>query len=418
MVDSPNIVFVLPDQLAARWTSVDGHPIVKTPRLEEFAKTATNFTQAYSTSPLCTPYRGCLFTGLYPAQTGVLDNGDMLPTRLPTIATHLNESGYNTYYYGKWHLSGQPYTGYRQVPRGRQGGFQHFVGWECGTGPGRYERKVWGRKPKGKLLQGHETDGLTDLVIEGLSEGLPEPFCLFISYHAPHAPSEPPQEYLDLYQGQDLLHEPNVVDPSKRFKAFGQNLDVQAFREHYFGDITHVDAAFGRLLDKIDALSLADRTAIVFTSDHGEMAGSHGKYKKRVMFDESARVPLLIRLPGQQQASTTDYPVSTIDLLPTLLDVAEVEVPPDGPGQSMVPAMRGEDVQTRPVFLDFNTRLCVVDRKMKLVMQKKRRKPTELYNLVEDPYELNNLLDVDDYQAEVDRLTRLLRRWLRQVEPV
>jgi choline-sulfatase len=156
MTDRPNILFMFPDQLSARWLPCYGNPVVYAPNLERFAAQSVQFNRAYTNSPLCTPYRACLFTGQYPSQTGVTENGMCLPFDQTTIAHHLNKAGYDTHYVGKWHLSGEPQEN-RWVPPKQRGGFQHFIGWESHH-VDHNAGLIWYDDPDfAKELSGHET---------------------------------------------------------------------------------------------------------------------------------------------------------------------------------------------------------------------------------------------------------------------
>jgi arylsulfatase A-like enzyme len=182
------------------------------PIWSRFAEGAVAFDHAYTTTPLCTPYRACLLTGKYPSQTGVRHNGERLPAGCRTLADELNEAGYDTRYIGKWHLSGEPH-GNRYVPPGQRGGFRHFIGWESHH-VDHYKGLIWRDDPDTPIaLTGHETDGLTDIVCEELRKvsSSETPFFMAVSYQAPHAPSSPPEPYYRLYddtaaQGPENTH--------------------------------------------------------------------------------------------------------------------------------------------------------------------------------------------------------------------
>ena len=310
MPSKPNIVFVLADQLGTRWLPLHGHPLVSAPQLDDFARESAVFDRAITTSPVCTPYRGCLLSGLYPTQTGVLENGQAYPAGLPSIADRLNDLGYATHYVGKWHLSGAPQAN-RWVPPARRAGFQNFIGWESHH-VDHHAGLIWRDDPDcATEMAGHETDALTDIALEQLRDcaQADAPFFLMISYQAPHPPCSPPPEYLAPYEDQDLPLEPNA-DASAWFKheAWKADYDVQRFRQLYFGEISQLDAAFGRLLAELEALELRDSTVLVFTSDHGEMAGAHGRFGKGLMYEEALHVPLVIRGPGQSSGRPQQMP--------------------------------------------------------------------------------------------------------------
>lgn len=408
----PNLLFVFADQLGARWTSLDGHPLLQTPQLQALARESTVFTQACSSSPLCTPWRACLLTGRWPSQSGVTRNGQALPPGLPTLAQRLNGAGYHTAWLGKWHLGGAPQRERAVLPEER-GGFQRFAGWESHH-VDHWQGRYWTDDSDGaRTLAGHETDSLTAIAQEWLPR-LPQPFCLFVSYQAPHPPCSPPPEYLARYAGRDLMVEPNV-DPAAwyRMPNWDADYDLQTFRERYYGEITQLDAALARLLATLERSGLADSTAFFFTSDHGEMNGAHGQFSKGVMYDESLRVPLLVRLPGQRRGQCCGTAVGTVDFLPTLLELAGADPDPEAPGRSLLPALRGETLPERPLFSECGDLLCALADGWKLVAQREPLQPLQLFNVRRDPWELDDMLKQEPGRAR--EMLALLEGWLEQV---
>ena len=411
----PNLLFLLADQLSARWTALDGHPLVHTPRLTALARESTLFTQACSSSPLCTPWRACLLTGRWPSQTGVTRNGQALPRDCVTLAQRLNAAGYHTAWLGKWHLGGAPQAERRVLPEER-GGFRRFAGWESHH-VDHWRGRLWtDAAPGPQALAGHETDGLAALAQDWLPQ-LPQPFCLFVSFQAPHPPCAPPEQYRARYAGRELFCEPNV-DPAAWYHQpqWDADYDLQTFRERYYGEITQLDAACGRLLDALATSGLADNTAVLFTSDHGEMNGAHGLFSKGLMYDESLRVPLLLRLPRQRAARSCATPVGTVDLLPTLLELAGAEPDPDAPGRSLLPALRGATLPPRPLFSECGAWLCALAAGWKLVARREPLQPLQLFDLQNDPWELENLLPQQPERAA--HLLALLVAWRAEVGDV
>lgn len=409
----PNLLFLLADQLGARWTAVDGHPLVQTPRLQALARESTVFSMACSSSPLCTPWRACLLSGRWPSQSGVTRNGQALPAGLPTLAQRLNAAGYHTAWLGKWHLGGAPQANRRVLPDER-GGFQRFAGWESHH-VDHWRGRLWSDDtPEAQALAGHETDGLCALAQEWLPQ-LPQPFCLFVSFQAPHPPCAPPAAYQARYAGRALVCEPNV-EPAAWYHqpAWDADYDLQTFRERYYGEITQLDAACGRLLDSLATGGLAARTAVLFTSDHGEMNGAQGRFGKGLMYDESLRVPLLLRLPGQTEARRCATPVGTVDLQPTLLELAGAAPDRAAPGRSLLPALRGEALPERPLFSECGALLCVLSAGWKLVAQREPLQPLQLFDLGGDPWELDNALAQQPQRAA--QLLALLAAWRAELE--
>ncbi len=416
----PNILFVLADQLGARWLPIYGHPLVATPNLESFAAEGAVFEQAISTAPICTPYRGCLLSGKYPSQTGVLENGQAFPSDVKSLADHLNDGGYQTYYAGKWHLSGAPQRN-RWVPPGQRAGFRHFIGWESHH-VDHNAGLIWSDDPDdARKMPGHETDSLTDIAIGQLENAAAagERFFMLLSYQAPHPPCSPPAEFLEPYENLDLVTEANADrDAWFKHEAWRADYDAQRFRQLYFGEISQLDAAVGRLLHELDRLGLRDNTLVVFTSDHGEMAGAQGRFGKGVMYDEALRIPLIVRAPGQQKRVRLNTPVSTVDIMPTLLDYAGCGADEPIEGVSIRRLIEGNgDSADRVVISEYHD-FCATTQHWKLITRGRTLKPAALYHLPDDPYELSNRVDDPACAVIQAQLTQVLTSWHARVGSV
>ncbi|MCY3979091.1 MAG: sulfatase-like hydrolase/transferase, partial [Chloroflexi bacterium] len=233
-----------------------------------------------------------------------------------------------------------------------------------------------------------------------------------LSYQAPHPPCSPPAVFQDMYDTKDLLDEPNA-DPTAWYDMPNWNADYDAatFRQLYFGEISHLDAAFCRLLRKLDELSLRDDTLVVFTSDHGEMAGARGIFGKGVMYEESLHVPLIIRAPGQTQGRRTDQFAATIDLLPTLLDYASIVKAETVEGISLRAQIEGGDTDRDRIAISEYRNFCATSQDWKLITAGRTLEAAELYNIVDDPYEQVNRLDDPACVEAQARLSEALRRW-------
>jgi len=413
----PNILFVFPDQLGARWLPAYGNSLVQTPNLDRFGAQSTLFSRAYTNSPVCTPYRSCLFTGKYPSQTGVTENGMELPRGEATLADHLNDVGYDTRYIGKWHLSGKP-SANQWVPPEKRGGFGHFIGWES-RHVDHYDGLIWADHPGQSMqLAGHETDGLTDIVCRELQNRVVGrlPFFMAVSYQAPHPPCTPPDEYLRIYDASVLEHPPNTENDAWFSQPdWGADYGVEEFRKRYFGEISHLDTAFGRIMHTLDETQLADNTIIIFTSDHGEMGGCHGLFQKGTMFEEAVRVPLIVRMPGATAGQVVERPVATVDLFATLLDFAGATVPEGVEGCSFVPDLGKASIHPAEsdLFLEYGGQDCVVRRKMKLVAERDSDRVTHVFDLERDPFEMHNLATYLDV-VECSDLLQALNNWRKR----
>ena len=269
-------------------------------------------------------------------------------------------------------------------------------------------------------MPGHETDSLCHIAIGQLEEAAADnsPFFMLLSYQAPHPPCSPPLAYLEPYEKIDLMTEANA-DRHAWFKheAWGADYDAQRFRQLYFGEISQLDAAFGRLLSAVGRLGLRDNTLVVFTSDHGEMAGAHGRFGKGVMYEEALHVPLIVSAPRQQGGWRIGTPVSTVDMLPTLLDYAGCDAEGPYEGVSLRPLIEGEMADGDRIVISEYHDFCAVSQRWKLVTRGRRLETAALYDLCADPYELSNCVD-DPACAEVQaRLMQALSRWQARIAP-
>jgi arylsulfatase A-like enzyme len=413
----PNLIFILPDQWRATALGCYGNPDVQTPNLDRLAQESLVFDRAYTASPVCTPFRGTLFTGRYPTQTGVLKNGYRIPDEEVTLAELFAEGGYHTAYVGKWHLSGPP-GGNRWVPPQERAGFETFIGWESHH-VNHWEGRIWADEPDHPLpMPGHETDALTDIALDVL-DGLKPPFCLFIAYQAPHPPCSPPPMFQDLYRDQPLHHRPNV-DPDVWYDRpeWDADYDLRTFVERYYGEITQLDSALGRLLSRTAKSDLESDTILVFTSDHGEMMGSHGLYSKGVMYEESTQIPLIVHYPEGPQGERSDALFSSVDFMPTLLSLCDLPDAPTAQGMDYAPLIRGGAQQKArdAVYMEYSDRLlCIRRMNVKLIAQRETLNPIALYDLETDPFEETNHLNDVKYDEQQTNLQQALRHWYQDI---
>ena len=333
----PNIVFVFGDQWRASATGYDGDPNVKTPNLDKLADESVNFRTAISVCPICTPNRAALLTGRYPTTTGMFLNDIQLPNEELCIAEVLNQSGYDTAWIGKWHLDGHGRDAY--IPPERRQGFDYWKAAECDHN---YPRSHYysGASTTKKLWDGYDAFAQTldaRHYIRDHAAG-ERPFAMFLSFGPPHYPHEiAPQEFKDLYPPAHLRLRSNVPEA----RAAAVRIELQG----YYAHCTALDQCVGELLAEVDAAGIRENTVFVFTSDHGEMMGAHDirPFAKQVPWDESARVPLLLRYPiahGRQGRSITE-PINTPDIMPTLLGLAGIPVPGTVEGEDLSAWVRG-----------------------------------------------------------------------------
>lgn len=362
----PNLVFVFPDEFRPYSIGCRGREKVKTPNLDRFAAESTVFTNVASNYPVCSPYRAVLFTGKYPYKNGVTGNCNSaqpsitLPEDSQCLSDRLAALGYSTGYIGKWHLQaprpgderygegprgdGRIWDTYTPPGKGRHG-FDFWYSYGCcdnhndphyWTGNLPIDRPIRPREWSAK----HETDVAIDYLTNASGVRDPEaPFALFVAYNPPHMPfNQVPDIYKNAYadfRPADLLTWQNLAEEGRN-KAEPHVTD-------YFAMITGVDDQFGRILRTIDAEPWRDNTIVVFTSDHGEMMGSHGLMHKNVWQNESFLVPFIVRYPDTIRSGATDDAVfSTIDLYPSLLGLM-------GLGASIPAGLDGKDISRRMV---------------------------------------------------------------------
>ena len=212
-----------------------------------------------------------------------------------------------------------------------------------------------------------------------------------------------------------MLTEPNA-DPKAYYLRPEWNADypVQEFRKRYFGEITQIDSAFGSILDTLDEQGLRDNTVVIFTSDHGEMAGAQGMFGKGVMYDESMRVPLIVRMPEQVQGQLCNIPISTVDFFPTFLELASIEKV-ETEGRSLLPLFNGQDLPKTSIFSEYIDDACIIHHDGWKFFVDANNQPVGLYNIHDDPYELNNRLNDAACQSQIDNLTQQLNEWINSV---
>ena len=419
MNTQPNVLFIFADQLGATYMSCYGHPQVKTPQIDKYTEKAVLFQNAYTATPLCTPFRGTLFTGRYPEQTGIVHNEMRVPRSEKTLASMFNDAGYNTSFYGKWHLSGNPRRTW--VPPEERAGFSEFAGWDCGHVWHINQRYFDGDSPKTYTMAGHDTDGLTDLACERLQKQADKekPFCMFVSYQAPHPYCEPPEEYLSMYP-EDTLQMRPTVDPESynMWTDFGVpnrvRISVKEWTRRYFGEISHLDAAIGRLLAKLEALKIEENTIVVITADHGEMNGAHGCYQKSVSYEEACRIPLILRVPGRNEGSKTEALFSSVDFLPTLLGLCGLPAAETAEGIDYSPLLlsKAGAPERKHLIMQLKDWGCIREGDIKLTMDIEGKEPRELYRIESDPYEQKNLVNDPGKSETIARLQAAYREWL------
>lgn len=404
-----NVLFIFTDQQHRYALGCMDNPNVETPNLDRLAERGVLFRRCYSNNPVCGPFRGSLLTGQYTSHCRVTGNGDPLPPGTTTFADAFNAAGYQTSWVGKWHLGG---NGNGPIPRELRGGFQRFKGYQCYNG---FYKDVcfYDEDNVEHRYDNHRTDVTTDIAISELEVlvGRNKPFMLMMAEQAPHYPEQPAPEYEALYKGRNIIRRPNCqeinpftptfsprsprpVENDPDFHRYGNNLDE--YIRLYNAMCTQIDANVGRLMAALERLGVAENTMIVFTSDHGDMQGSHGLKNKCLPHEESAGIPLIIHVPGLPGGRVSDSLVSGVDLMPTCLDLAGIAPVAGVDGQSIAPFLRGESHETcQAVFSEHGDWCMIVEGGWKLVAERQDDglAPMLMTHLDQDPLELSNRAD-------------------------
>lgn len=456
----PNLLFILVDQMRYAAMGCAGNEQVHTPNLDRMAADGVIFDNAVATVGVCTPARACLMTGRYPLSNTVLTNNSMLPNDMPSMGKMLRDEGYATGHIGKWHLSGEAYIGATEhnefqngyIPPGEyRHGFDYWATHHCSHSY--WDATYYRDTPEPIHVEGWEPDTQTDLAIEFIREhtaGEPSerpPFALVVSWGPPHTPFTCPPEYRELYDTDRLALRHNVLSPPDGFPCTPELSEVadpeatlRDWTASYYGAITSLDHDLGRLMAALECQGIADDTVVVFTSDHGEMLGSHGQMYKVQPWDESVRVPLLVRYPRAIRGGRRlEAPIGQPDVLPTLLGLMGLDLPEGIEGDDLSPVLRGEaaDPVDRAAYLlwvcsalTWGKRWQYVDdyrglgaprgfvrpyrgiRTRSHTYVRDRSGPWVLYDNECDPYQMTNLVASGGAGPVPPELERELQEWI------
>ncbi|MEZ5402571.1 MAG: sulfatase [Bryobacteraceae bacterium] len=405
----PNILFVLADQWRPQTLPSSGDPDLDAPNLARLAREGVHFSRVYATNPVCTPSRASILTGRYPHACRMPKNDLLLPLEEICIADRLKSAGYATGYIGKWHLDGDPRPGF--VPPERRRGFDYWAAFNRGHF---YFNSTYFRDtPEPIRPPGFEPDYQTDLAIDFIRRNKANPFYLYLSWGPPHTPRTPPPKYRQKYQPGQFHLRPNVPEDYAAKAREGL--------AGYYGLCSALDENFGRLLKAVDDADIAGDTLVVFSADHGDMVGSQGLEYKGVPFEESARIPLLMRYPRRLKANTrSDLLISNADYMPTFLGLAGAEIPGAVQGLDQSAAIFDSGPARRESLYAYGKLgtpdqwRMVVRGRDKLVVDVKD-KATHLYNLADDPYEQTNLVEEPTLARRSDELRAHLLDWRRRL---
>ncbi len=403
----PNILYVFSDQQRATSIGVYGDPNVRTPALDAFAHQGARFDAAVSNTPVCCPHRACLQTGLYSHHHGVVSNGVRFTRKVRGLAEQFREAGYVTGYAGKWHIPpgygsedtqplGFPKEALRNLVRGGEGARPHHV-------------RTGGRELYIPTVLADET--IRFIEQQGKQSA---PWVFFLSWLPPHAPYAAPAEYRQRYE-RPLQLPPNVPP------GLPQDFTRKVMPD-YYGMVESLDFEFKRILDALDRSGASQDTIVCYSSDHGDMLGSHGYTAKRWPYEESARVPFLIRYPRAiRPGQVISAPFSTVDVYPTLAGLAGLKPPPgiDGLDYSSLLTGKGSKPPRDYAFLQMMYAYVPwpgwrAIRTQEYTYARTVKGPWLLYHTAKDPFQTRNLVEERSARALLDEMDKRLAALMKE----
>jgi arylsulfatase len=477
-----NLIWIMTDQQPCGTLASYGNERIQTPNLDRIAKEGVRCTRSYIAAFPCSPSRGSIMTGRYAHRHGVTTNDVALPDDVPTLGEACRAAGYATAHIGKWHIGGNMYRGrddhkprrgvwrnevtkgperfeYEPVPGGGgedapQHGFDHWVGgWE--------HYRDWLRtEGLGDLVDSTGIGGHNDLpsgpddthAVAGVGEShhvetfianeavayieqqrdSTAPFAMVVSFYGPHLPVAPPAPWVDRYE-VDETPLPATWDDTLEGKPRGQRANewhvrpkwserqLRDYVARYWGYCSYIDAQIGRVLDALDTTGQTDDTLVLFTSDHGDMITAHGFVYKLLAcgYDELMRVPLLVKCPGRLVGGgECGALISSVDILPTVLDLLGIDAPPGLDGLSFVPILDSPAAAHRAytVTSGCERTFTVTRDRWKYVLNLDPRDLDELYDRKGDPHERHNCAYDPEYGEAIEVLRGHFREWLLETD--
>lgn len=410
----------------------------KTPHIDKIASEGAIATSYYNSSPVCTPSRASLVTGLYPQATGAPKNGLHIREDIPTFATILRDQGYATSYVGKWHLAGHDkYTfgikykaGFednRFMMRGGHAPYFHIKDGKIINGIG---DKAAAKLPKDEIV--HVTDFFTDKTLEILERDKSKPFAIMLSIPDPHTPDYAKPPYNTMYKNLEI-QAPKTMAPEyvakkpswAKDKGKNEAVGKSSFEnqknalKQYFGMVSHIDDSVGRILSFLDENNLTENTIIVFTSDHGDLFFEHNRRNKGLPYEASSKIPFLIRYPNKIPAGKVIQTAYTnVDFTPTILGLMDVETDAEFHGLDTSEDFTNNQKEINSDRITYFAKsggwwVSAVNDRYKLVIDKKEK--PYLFDLEKDPDELVNFYYDNDYKAIAkmmqDELFRQLEKY-------
>lgn len=405
-----NLVFILSDDHRYDAMGFTGHPWLKTPHLDRIARQGVHLKNAFVTTALCSPSRACTLTGMYGHAHGVLDNITALPAALPTFPQELQKVGYKTALIGKWHMGGES-----DMPRP---GFHRWVSFQ---GQGQYIDPVINHDGVRQNHKGYVTDILTEEAVKFIDENRASPFMLYLGHKAVHADFFPAERHKGLYTQETIPYPNSYADTDENYKGkpdwvrrqrnswhgvdgmYNKRVNFEQFYRDYCRCVAALDESAGRVWDHLEQRGLLNDTLFIYMGDNGFQFGEHGLIDKRTMYEASIRVPMLAHCPDLFPGGRAVEGMALgMDICPTMLEAAGAAIPRTVQSRSLLPLLKGNAQNWRTEFLyeyfwerDFPQTPTVLGLRTDQHSYMQYHGVwdiDELYDIKQDPDQMNNLL--------------------------
>ena len=432
-----NVIFILSDDHRYDFMGFLNKPkFLETPNMDRMAREGAYIKNATVSTSLCSPSRASILTGQYAHKHGVVDNNTRVPEGTHFFPQDLQKAGWQTAFMGKWHMGGAS-----DEPR------PGFDKWVSFRGQGVYFNPTFNIDGMKVKREGHVSDLLTDYALDWIKNDCDsgKPFMLYLSHKAVHAMFEPAKRHLGKYDNVELEYPQSMADTEENYKGkpdwvkeqrnswhgvvymYHGQMDFDTFYRRYCETLLSVDESIGRVIKYLEDNNLAEDTLVMYMGDNGFVFGEHGLIDKRHMYEESMRVPFLAWCPGMiKPASVIEELIQNIDIAPTILDVAGLEIPDRMDGKSFLPILQGKKIPWRDsAFYEYywernfphtpTTHGVRTDR-YKYIHYHGIWEIDELYDLKNDPEEMKNLIDSPEHQKLIKQLNKRMFDWLEKTD--
>ena len=430
-----NVIFILSDDHRYDFMGFLNKPkFLKTPNMDRMAREGAYIKYATVSTALCSPSRASILTGQFAHRHGVVDNNSRVPAGTRFFSQDLQKAGWQTAFMGKWHMghaSDEPRPGFHK--------------WISFKGQGVYFNPTFNIDGKRVKHQGHVSDLLTDYALDWLKNGRDQdkPFLLYLSHKAVHGMFEPAKRHLGKYDDVKLEYPKSMAYTEENYKGkprwvkeqrnswhgvdhmYHGQMDFDTFYRRYCETLHSVDESIGRVIKYLEGNNLAEDTLVMYMGDNGFVFGEHGLIDKRHMYEESMRVPFLAWCPGMiEPGSVIEELIQNIDIAPTVMDIAGLDIPERMDGQSFLPILQGKKIPWRDsAFYEYYwernfphtpTTHGVRTNRYKYIHYHGIWDIDELYDLRNDPEEMNNLIDSPEHQDLIKQLNDRMFEWLEK----